>query len=304
MTTRTVWPVRDPPPRLHEPAKGILCANAAMAIFSTQEVVFKWLSADYDILQLVFIRTWFALIPILWFVWRAGGPRILLSPQYPWLIGRGVIGFCAFYTYFSAIARMPLADVSAITFASPLIITALSVPVLREPVGPHRWGAVVVGFVGVLIVVGPAGDALQFGALLALASAFFYSFSAVIVRALSGREASAVVVFYTSVTFLLASGAAQPFVWVAPAWRDVAIMAITGICGGFAQFLLTQAYRFAPVAIVAPFDYTHLIWATAYGYIFFHDVPGASVLIGAGIVIACGLYIARREALAKSRTAR
>lgn len=289
------------PPRLHEPVKGILCANAALAIFSTQEVVFKWLSADYDILELVFIRTWFALIPILWFVWRAGGPRILLSARYPWLIGRGIIGFCAFYTFFTAIAQMPLADVSAITFASPLIITALSVPVLREPVGPHRWGAVIVGFVGVLIVVRPGGDTFQVGALFALASAFFYSVSAVIVRSLSGREASAVVVFYASVTFLVLSGATLPFVWVDPAWQDVAIMAVTGISGGFAQFLLTQAYRFAPVATIAPFDYTHLIWATTYGYIFFHDVPGASLLIGAGIVIACGVYIARREARAKSR---
>ncbi|MEX2648417.1 MAG: DMT family transporter, partial [Alphaproteobacteria bacterium] len=123
----------SPPARLHEPLKGILCANAAMAIFSTQEVVFKWLSADYSILQLVFMRTWFALIPVLFFVWRAGGPRILLSRQYPWLLLRGVIGFGAFYTYFTAIARMPLADVSAIAFAAPLIVTALSVPVLREP---------------------------------------------------------------------------------------------------------------------------------------------------------------------------
>lgn len=290
------------PPRLNEPGKGILCANAAMAIFSTQEVVFKWLSADYSILQLVFMRTWFALIPILWFVWRAGGPRILLSPQYPWLIGRGLIGFCAFYTFFSAIARMPLADVSAITFASPLIVTALSVPVLRESVGIHRWGAVIVGFLGVLVVISPSGDAFQIGALFALASAFFYSVSAVIVRSLSGREASAVVVFYTSVIFLIVSGAAQPFVWVQPTWQDVAIMATTGFFGGFAQFLLTQAYRFAPVSIVAPFDYTHLIWATTYGYLFFHDVPGASVLIGAAIVIACGIYIARRETLARKRT--
>ena len=275
-----------------------------MAIFATQEVVFKWLAEDYDILELVFLRTWFALIPISWFVWRAGGPRILLSPQYPWLIGRGVIGFCAFYAYFSAIARMPLADVSAITFASPLIITALSVPLLREPVGPHRWGAVIVGFLGVLIVVRPTGDADQFGALLALGSAFFYSLSAVIVRSLSGREASAVVVFYASMTFLVVSGAAQPFVWVDPAWQDVAIMAVTGVSGGFAQFLLTQAYRFAPVATIAPFDYTHLIWAVTYGYIFFHDVPGASVLIGAGIVVACGLYVARREARTRNQPGR
>lgn len=289
--------------RLNEPGKAILCANAAMAIFSTQEVVFKWLSADYDILQLVFMRTWFALIPIFFFVARAGGPRILLSRQYPWLLVRGVIGFGAFYTFFSAIALMPLADVSAITFVAPLIVTALSVPVLRERVGPHRWGAIIVGFLGVLIVLRPGGEAFQVGALFALASAFLYAVSAVIVRSLSGREASAVVVFYTASVFLLVSGALQPFVWVDPSWHDVGIMAITGMVGGVAQFLLTQAYRLAPVSVIAPFDYTHILWATMYGYVVFADVPGISVLVGAVIVMAAGAYIARRETLARRKGA-
>lgn len=288
------------PPRLHEPVKGIFCSTGSIAIFAAQEVVLKWLSADYSILQLVFIRACFALIPVLFFVWRAGGPTILWSRQYKWLLLRGVVGFMAFYLYFSAIASMPLADASAIAFAAPLIVTALSVPVLGEKVGPHRWAAVLIGFCGVLLVIRPTAGVFHLGALLALGSAFFYSISAVIVRSLSGREASAVVVFYTTMTFIVLAGGAQPFVWVEPSRQDIAILAVTGIAGGIAQFMLTQAYRFAPVSIIAPFDYTHLIWATAYGYIFFHDVPGFSVLAGAAIVIACGFYIARREARAKA----
>ena len=285
------------PPRLNEPGKCILCSNGAMAIFATQEVMFKWLSADYSILQLVFMRTWFALIPIAFFLMRAGGPRILLTRQYPWLLLRGVIGFGAFYTFFSAIALMPLADVSAITFVSPLIVTALSVPILGEKVGVHRWTAIVIGFLGVLIVLRPGGDAFQIGALFALASAALYSVSAVIVRSLSGREASAVVVFYTTCMFLIVSGSLQPWVWVDPPWHDVAIMALTGLFGGVAQFLLTQAYRYAPVSIIAPFDYSHILWATMYGYVVFSDVPGTSVLIGAALVMAAGAYIARRETI-------
>jgi drug/metabolite transporter (DMT)-like permease len=291
------------PARLNEPIKGILCSLGATLIFSSQEVVFKFLAAEYSIFQLVFIRTWFAFVPALIFLHRAGGPRLLLSGNVPYLMVRGCIGFAAFSSYFYAISKMPLADASAISFAAPLILTALSVPILKEPVGVHRWAAVIVGFAGVLVIIDPGGGAFQSAALFALAAAFFYSCSAIIVRYLSGSEKSAVVVVYTLVAFLVFSGAAQPFVWVEPRGWDVAIMAVVGFTGGVAQFLMTQAYRFAPVAVTAPFDYVHLVWATIYGLAFFGDFPTLQVLAGSAVVIASGLYVVRRESLATRRGA-
>ncbi|MSP83187.1 MAG: DMT family transporter [Alphaproteobacteria bacterium] len=284
--------------RLNEPLKGIACSLGATLIFSSQEVVFKFLAADYSIFQLVFIRTWFAFIPAAIFLMRAGGPRLLITRSAPYLMVRGCIGFAAFSSYFYAISKMPLADASAISFAAPLILTALSVPILKERVGLHRWGAVIVGFLGVLFIVHPGDGTFQIAAAFALAAAFFYSVSAIIVRYLSGREKSAVVVCYTLVAFLLFSGAAQPFVWVPPDPIDVAIMAVTGLTGGVAQFLMTQAYRFAPVSVTAPFDYLHLVWATICGLVFFGHFPTVAVLCGAAVVIASGLYIVRHETLA------
>ncbi len=287
--------------RLDEPIKGIACSVSATLIFASQEVVFKFMAEDYSIFQLVFIRTWFAFIPALIFLVRAGGPRLLVTGNVYYLLVRGCIGFAAFSSYFYAVTQMPLADASAISFAAPLILTALSVPVLKEPVGRHRWGAVIVGFLGVLFIVNPGGSAFQPAAVFALAAAFFYSVSGILVRLLSGSEKSAVVVVYTLACFLVFSGAAQPFVWVRPEPIDVGIMAIVGLSGGVAQFLMTQSYRFAPVSVTAPFDYAHLVWATFYGYVFFADFPTPGVLIGAAIVIASGLYIVRREAAIRRR---
>lgn len=292
-------PPASPTERRDKPLLGILCATGAMILFSAQEAVFKYLSSDYDVIQLVFMRSWFVLIPTFFFIWQAGGPRILAEVRPGPLLLRGCLSFGAWACYFHAIAVIPLADASALVFVAPVAATLLSIVVLRERVGLHRWAAIVAGFAGVLVIIRPGGGMFQAAALLALGSAFFYAANAVLTRSLTAEFKSAALVFYNALIFMAVSGIAQPFVWRTPLWSDVGVMAVTGLFAGIAQYLVTQAYRLAPVSLVAGFDYTHIVWATLFGYVIFHDVPGANVLVGAVIVIAAGLYILHRERRAR-----
>ena len=280
---------------IHAPLKGIACGIAAMTLFPAQDAIIKWLSADYDVFQLLFMRSVFVFIPVAILVMRSGGPRVLRTKQPFMLILRAASSFGAWSVYFIAISQIPLADAMALVFSAPLIITALSVPFLGEAVGMRRWAAVGVGFLGVLIMIEPGSDTLQGVALLPLVSAAFYSISMLLTRILTRREASVTMLFYSTLTILVMSSVALPFVWVTPDWPDLGLMALMGLVTGCAQFLATQAYRYAAPAVVAPFDYTSLIWATLYGYLLFGDLPRNSVILGAAVVIGSGLFILYRE---------
>jgi drug/metabolite transporter (DMT)-like permease len=280
---------------IHAPLKGIACGIVAMSLFPAQDAIVKWLSSDYSVFQLLFMRSIFVFIPVAILVMRSGGPRVLRTKQPAMLILRAAFSFGAWSVYFFAISQIPLADAMALVFSAPLIITALSVPFLGEAVGLRRWVAVGVGFLGVLIMIEPGSGTLQGVALLPLVSAAFYSVSMLLTRILTRREASVTMLFYSTLTILVLSGVAQPFVWVTPDWPDLGLMALMGLLTGCAQFLATQAYRFAAPAVVAPFDYTSLVWATLYGYLLFGDLPRSAVIIGAAVVIGSGLFILYRE---------
>ncbi len=280
---------------IHAPLKGIACGIVAMGLFPAQDAIVKWLSPDYSVFQLLFMRSIFVFIPVAILVMRSGGPRVLRTKQPAMLLLRAAFSFGAWSVYFFAISQIPLADAMALVFSAPLIITALSVPFLGEAVGLRRWVAVGVGFLGVLIMIEPGSGTLKGVALLPLVSAAFYSISMLLTRILTRREASVTMLFYSTLTILVLSGVAQPFVWVTPDWPDLGLMALMGLLTGCAQFLATQAYRFAAPAVVAPFDYTSLVWATLYGYLLFGDLPRSSVVIGAAVVIGSGLFILYRE---------
>jgi drug/metabolite transporter (DMT)-like permease len=280
---------------IHAPLKGIACGIVAMSLFPAQDAIVKWLSSDYSVFQLLFMRSIFVFIPVAILVMRSGGPRVLRTKQPAMLILRAAFSFGAWSVYFFAISQIPLADAMALVFSAPLIITALSVPFLGEAVGLRRWVAVGVGFLGVLIMIEPGSGTLQGVALLPLVSAAFYSVSMLLTRILTRREASVTMLFYSTLTILVLSGVAQPFVWVTPDWPDLGLMALMGLLTGCAQFLATQAYRFAAPVVVAPFDYTSLVWATLYGYLLFGDLPRSAVIIGAAVVIGSGLFILYRE---------
>jgi drug/metabolite transporter (DMT)-like permease len=275
--------------------RGILYVCAATFVFSSFNVVVKFLSDVYPIAELVFFRSFFALFPVLYLVWRAGGAAALRTKRPVAHLVRAAIWLTSFCCSFSSLHLLPLADAVAFSFAAPLFLTALSVPILGERVGPHRWGAVLFGFLGVLVMARPSGDVLQLGSLFGIGNSLFFALGSLSVRQLSRTESSVSIVFYTQLFGAALSGLATPFSWTMPSWPDALAMIGTGLAGGISQYWMTQAYRYAPAAVIAPFTYSAIIWATIFGYLVWSDLPTSAVLAGATIVMASGLYILHRE---------
>lgn len=278
------------------PARGIAYALLGVFLFSAHDVLVKWLVADYPVLEIIFFRSLAALIPCALFVRREGGVRALRTRRRSLLLLRGLLGVSAFGPFYLAYAFLPLADVIAIGFSAPLFVTALSAPLLGEKVGWRRWAAVVVGFLGVLVMVRPGSTMFEAAALLALAGSALYALAMIVTRRLVATETTAAVIVFANLVYIAVGGLSLPFRWVAPSAGDALLLAALGLITGCAQFWMTQAYRYARAATVAPFDYTALIWAVLFGYLIWGDVPGVGVALGASLVIATGLYILRREA--------
>jgi drug/metabolite transporter (DMT)-like permease len=182
-------------------------------------------------------------------------------------------------------------------------MTALSVPLLRERVGWRRWLAVVVGFLGVLIAAQPSAAGISAGALFALAAALFYALTLVTSRQLSTTESSHTILFYYSLFVILALSVWMPWVWVTPHWKDLWLILFAGVAGSFGQFFLNQAMRYGEVSLLAPLDYSGLVWAGLLGFIVWGDIPTPVVLAGSAIIMSAGIYIVRREAILRRRGA-
>jgi drug/metabolite transporter (DMT)-like permease len=190
---------------------------------------------------------------------------------------------------------MPLAEAFALTFTGPIFITVLSIPILGEKVGMRRWTAVLIGFVGVLIMLRPGSDALRVEALLPLTAALCYAFIMLLSRKLSQRETVISVLFWTALIGSAVSGLALPVEWLPPTPRDWALFILLGLLGSLTMWFMTLAYRHAPAAVVAPFDYTILLWGVLIGWVVWHELPAPEIWPGAAILIGCGLYIMHRE---------
>jgi drug/metabolite transporter (DMT)-like permease len=281
--------------RPHNPARGIMFTAMAMALFPLSDATVKWLSGDYHVLQLLFVRSLFVFLPTLFFLHQTGGFKMLRSKRKKLLALRGILAVGSWSLYLFGISRMPLADATAVFFSAPLIMAALSMPLLGEPVGPRRWIAIVVGFGGVVVIIDPGAGVMGRGALLVLLAATLFSFAQIAARKLGSTESCATLVFYTTTILVVVTGAIQPFIWVPMSWRDVGFLAGAGLVTGVAQFCQTQSLRLAPIAIIAPFLFTQLIWATLYGYWLWGDLPGPSILIGGSVLIISGLYVFYRE---------
>ncbi len=285
--------------RLTPTARGIVCIVLAMLLFTLIDTLVKWLSArGYATWQLVFCRSLFSYIPILLLIRFQGGVRLLRTTRLRAHLLRAVVGLGALWTWFYAYRQLALADAYALGFSAPLFMTALSVPLLGERVGIHRWGAVAVGFAGVLIMVQPGSGVFDVAALWVLVSAVLYALAMIQVRGLGATEPALTTVFYFTSLCTVASAVSLPMVGQWPeTWLDGSLMVAVGLLGGVAQVCLAQAYRLAPVSTIAPFDYTGMVWAVLLGLAVFGEAPGWPVLVGSAVVIASGLYILRREAL-------
>jgi len=256
--------------------------------------------------QLVFFRSFFAILPIAVFLMARGelvsGAKTehLLSHVWRGLLGVGSMGF-GFY----ALTKLPLPEAVTIQYATPLLIVVFGALILKESVRLYRWTAVAIGMLGVGIIVWPrltlfSGgtgplDTFAVGALAALIGSVFGAFAAILVRRLVETERSSTIVLYFSVTSSLMALLTIPFGWVMPTPGQFAMLVGAGIAGGIGQLLLTESYRRADVSVVAPFEYTSLLLSIVIGYVVFHDVPTLEMLIGALIVVAASIFIIYRE---------
>ncbi len=276
--------------------RGIAWMLAGAFLFSVMDALIKHLEETYSVVQVVFFRNLFAALPLV-FILAWGGRLSQLRTSRPGAqVTRSLYWLGATATFFYGLSVMPLADVIAIAFSAPLMVTVLSVFMLGERVGRHRWSAVIVGFAGVLIMVGPTGGMFDPVALIVLASAVFYALSVVMVRQLIPTETNAAIVFYPSAIAAALSGLILPLSWLTPDWLGYAELAATGILGIFAQLAVIKAIRLADVSLVAPLDYTAILWAALFGFLFWGVLPGPAILTGAALVIASGIYITHREA--------
>lgn len=278
-------------------ARAIACVVGAMLLFTVLDAMVKYLAArGYSTWQLVFCRSLFSFVVILPLVGAQGGRRALVTQRPLDHLFRGAVGMAALWCWFYAYRNIPLADAYALSFSAPLFMTALSVPMLGEPVGRHRWSAVLVGLVGVLIMVQPGGGVFDVSTLVVLLSAFLYALAIILLRGLGATETTLGTVFYFTLFCTLVSALSLPLTGRLPqSAGDAGLLVAIGLLGGVAQLLLTEAYRSAPVALVAPFDYSAMLWAVLLGMAVFGERPGWPVLSGAAVVIASGLYILHRE---------
>ena len=285
---------------LPDALRGILSMLLAVALFAGMDAVIKHLSPTFPVMQIVFFRSLFAFLPIGLLLWREGGLAALRTNRPFEHAKRSIFGVMSLVCFVYAFGRMPLAEVVAIGFSAPLFITALSVPLLGEAVGWRRWSAVLVGFAGVLVMVRPGAGVFAPAALVALAAALFYAFAMIFIRSLGRSEGTGCIAFYFMLACLVVGAVFMPFQWVTPRAADWPALAALGLLGGFAQLFITAAFRLAPAALVAPFDYSSMIHVTILGYVFWGEVPDAPLFVGAAIVVASGIYILHRE---RARTA-
>jgi drug/metabolite transporter (DMT)-like permease len=274
---------------------GIGLGALAFGLFSLMDATVKWLSASYPVPQILVCNALFALLPVGVMAVRRGGLPQLRTRRLGLHLLRGLLGTTAGLLAFYAFSRLPLADAYAIIFATPLLITALSVPILGEAVGWRRWSAVLVGFIGVLVMLRPGEAPIGAGNLAALGAACASACAILLVRRLSVTETTTSIAFYSNVTAVVVIGIAFSPIFVLPGAHDLALMATSGLIGGTALLILIAAYRRSPAALVAPFQYSQMLWAILLGGLIWGDLPEPVMLLGASIVAASGLFILYRE---------
>jgi len=279
----------------HQPGRGLLYMASAVFFLTMLDAGVKWLTDDYSPFQIAFLRYVVGLLFAIGIATQAGGLRTLKTKRPGGHALRSIFNIGTMLTFYYALAMLPLADTMAITYAGPLFMTILSVLLLKEKVGPRRWGAVLIGFVGVLVILQPSGTGFNWAAVLALSSAFLYALTLITSRQLSGTESSHTILFYYSVGVLIVTGATMPWLWVTPSWSDLWVFLLVGVAGSIGQFCLNQAFRYSEVSLLAPIDYTGLVWGTLFGWALWSQLPSVTVIVGSLIVVGSTLYIVNRE---------
>ncbi|MFN6952993.1 MAG: DMT family transporter [Albidovulum sp.] len=275
--------------------RGAILALVAMGIFATHDAVVKSLGANYSPFQILFFGALFSFPPVAVIMVKDSREASLRPRHLSWVLLRTVLTVVTGVSAFYAFATLPLAQVYVILFASPLLITILAIPLLGERVRVRRWAAVIVGLIGVIIVIRPGQAEFSLGHLAALTAAVCGATASVIVRKIGSDERSVVLLLFPMVGNFIVTGLALPFVYHPMPVGDLGLMAVIAGLGLVASFLVILSYRAGEAAIVAPMQYSQILWATGYGYLLFDEGLDGATVLGAGIIIASGLYIVFRE---------
>lgn len=294
--------------------KGVSYLMLAMLILSLQGIAVKWIGGDYSIMEIVMFRSFVAL-PITIILYRLEGKRGLpTTQQHMTEYIRGVFLFLSYTTAFMGLAALPLAEVAAIRNAGPLVITLLSVLMLGEKVGPRRWFALAIGFIGVLLIVRPGTASFNLGSIFVLISVLFYALNVILTRVLKSTDSSATMAYYSSLVYLVAAFLLSPLAilvgempnahpsiafllraWTMPTLQDWGIMSGLGLVWAGGMYFIARSYSIAQTSLVAPFEYTTLPINVMWDILLWQKVPTWMTWAGAFLTIFSGMYVLYRE---------
>lgn len=282
------------------PFKGIAFMILSVFFMNLNNALLKWLSAGYPASQIIFMRSLIMVAIVLAIAASTGGFG-MLRPGNLWAHwNRGFLQLLNGLFFVLSVTYLPLAETVALTFAAPLFLTALAIPFLGEQVGWRRWGAVVVGFIGILIITRPFSEVLQLAMLFPLAAALSGAIRDIVTRKLTAKESSLSILFSSSLIATLGTLpavplAVEPLAWMMPGWIDLGLIMLTGLAVAAGHFFMIDTFRYVEAKVVAPFRYTGIIWATILGFLIWGQFPDHYTLLGVAIVIASGLYILHRQ---------
>ena len=281
----------------HHSLKGIVLFITAIFLISIVDTICKFFTKDLHAIQIV----WGYLIGInvtLWIFFFFKGEKLsklLLTNKLSLQIIRPAFLICSISSLFLGLTYLPIAEATAIGFVAPLFITALSVPILRERVGIHRWSAVIIGFLGVIIIVRPGTEFWHIASIMPLLGAFFFALFQILTRLLSTTENTYTTLFYTGLGGLGWSSLMVPFVWSPMLKIHFFVFFSIGIMGAIAHLCMISAFDRAEASFLAPYNYTKLLWVAVLGYIIFGDKPSLEMWLGAFVIVSAGFYVFSRE---------
>ena len=273
---------------------GFLYMFISICAFSIMDLIVKW-SENYPIGEVLFFRGFFGMIPIFFLIPKERYFNFYKTNR-PFLhFRRCVSGLVAIIAIFIALRKLPLATVVSITFAAPIFTTIMSIFFLSEKVGLYRWLAVLVGFIGILIISEPGFSSLNFYYIYPIIFCLGLSYVAIAIKQLSSTEPVWLIGLYFSFSIMIMSFFTLPQGWIMPNLKDLFLLCMVGILGGLANLWLTQSYKYAEVSLVTPLKYLALLFAIFFGYIFWDETPTIKTLLGAALVIISSIIIFRRE---------
>jgi drug/metabolite transporter (DMT)-like permease len=277
----------------------------SILLFSMMDATVKWLGGHYPTHQIMFFRCFVAMIPVGLIIYSRGGIKVLVTRQPAMHLLRSILGVSAMGFAFYAFSLMKLADAISILHTTPLFMTALSVLILSEKVGLHRWSAVIAGFIGMLIVIRPGESMFESGSFYMLVAAALISCTTIIIRYLSAKDDPVCITFYFTLTGVVVSAVGIAlFGWVAPPAGDWVYLIAVGAFGGIAQYLMTVSYRHSEIAVVAPLKFLSIASGGTIAYFIWSEIPDLQSMVGITIIVSSGLYTLHRELLLGKRVNR